>query len=72
MSWVERFEKVSIILSLEHLGLRRALREAFVTLGGNPPRWLGIALELPSLWCTLEKFVKVRFAFERNEAKLVD
>jgi hypothetical protein len=27
----------------------------------KPPRWLGVALELLSMWWVLEKFVKVRF-----------
>jgi hypothetical protein len=29
----------------------------FVTLGGVPPRRLGVAQELPSLWLSLKKFV---------------
>jgi hypothetical protein len=33
-------------------------------------RWLGVALELPRLWSTMEKFVKVRFTSERKEARV--
>jgi len=42
---------------------------AFVTLGGKPPRWLSVALELPSLWRALGKFVKVSIHLrkERNQ-----
>jgi hypothetical protein len=34
------------------------------------PRRLGIALELPRLWRAVEKFVKVRFASARKEARV--
>jgi hypothetical protein len=33
-------------------------------------RWLGVALELPRLWSTMEKFVKVRFTSERKETRV--
>jgi hypothetical protein len=35
----------------------------------KPPRWLGIALELPRLWSAMGKFVKVRFTSEGKEER---
>jgi hypothetical protein len=35
----------------------------------KPPRWLGIAIELARLWWAIGKFVKVRFASKRKEAR---
>jgi hypothetical protein len=35
----------------------------------KPPRRLGIAVELPRLWRAMKKFVKVRFASTRKEAR---
>jgi hypothetical protein len=36
--------------NLSTCDLRRKAFEAFVTLGGSPPRWLGIAGYLPRVW----------------------
>jgi hypothetical protein len=35
----------------------------------KPPRWLGIALEVPRLWGAMEKFVKVRFTSAKKDAR---
>jgi hypothetical protein len=35
----------------------------------KPPRWLGITLELPTVWWVLEKYVKVRFASGKKESR---
>jgi uncharacterized protein YndB with AHSA1/START domain len=35
----------------------------------KPPRRLEVTLELPRLWLAVGKFVKVRFTFERKEAR---
>jgi hypothetical protein len=35
----------------------------------KPPRYLGIALELPRLWRAVGKFVKVYFASARKEVR---
>jgi hypothetical protein len=35
----------------------------------KPSRWLGIALELPRLWWTMEKFLKDCFSSARKEAR---
>jgi hypothetical protein len=35
----------------------------------KPPRWLGIALKLSSVWSVLGKFVKDRFDSKRKEAR---
>jgi hypothetical protein len=35
----------------------------------KPLRQLGVALELPSVWWVLEKFINVRFTSERKEAR---
>jgi hypothetical protein len=55
-------------LSLEHFGLRQAFMKHLLLLEVKPPRWLGVALELPSVWQVLRKFVKVDFTSERKEA----
>jgi hypothetical protein len=39
-----------LILSLEHFELRQALVNYLLLLEVKPPRWLGIVLELPSMW----------------------
>jgi hypothetical protein len=48
LSWDERFGLWALILSLEHFGLRQALMKQLLLLEVKPPRWLGVALELPS------------------------
>jgi hypothetical protein len=68
LSWVERFVLWALILRLEHFGLRQALMKHLLLLEVKPPRRLGVALELPSVWWVLEKFVKVGFASGRKEA----
>jgi hypothetical protein len=68
LSWVERFVLWALILSLEHFELRQALMKHLLLLEVKPSTWLGITLELPSVWWVLEKFVKVRFASGRKEA----
>jgi uncharacterized protein YndB with AHSA1/START domain len=35
----------------------------------KPPRRLEVTLELPRLWLAVGKFMKVRFTFERKEAR---
>jgi hypothetical protein len=35
----------------------------------KPPRRLEVALELRNMWRVLGKFVKVRFTYERKEAR---
>jgi hypothetical protein len=35
----------------------------------KPPRWLGVALELPRLGLAVGMFVNVRFTSERKEAR---
>jgi hypothetical protein len=69
LSWVERFVLWALILSLEHFELRQALVKHLLLLEVKPPRWLGVALELQSIWWVLGKFVKVHFASGRKEAR---
>jgi hypothetical protein len=68
LSWVERFVLWALILNLEHFGLRQALMKHLLLLEVKPPRWLGVALELPSVWWVLGMFVKVGFTSGRKEA----
>jgi hypothetical protein len=35
----------------------------------KPPKRLDVALELPRLWRVVRKFIKIRFASERKEAR---
>jgi hypothetical protein len=69
LGWVKRFVLWTLILSLEHFELRQALVKHLLLLEVKPPRWLGVALELPSMWWVLGKFVKVRFTSERKEVR---
>jgi hypothetical protein len=41
----------------------------FSILKVKPPKWLGVALELSSVWWVLGKFMNVRFTSERKEAR---
>jgi hypothetical protein len=54
--------------SVEHFWLCEASVKHLLLLEVKPPKWLGIALELPSVWFVLGKFVKVGFVSERKEA----
>jgi hypothetical protein len=58
----------SPLWALEHLIFVKQSLWRLLLMEVKPPRWLGIALELPSVWWVLGKFVKVRFASERKEA----
>jgi hypothetical protein len=69
LSWVERFVLWVLILSLEHFELRQTLVKHLLLLEVKPPRRLGVALELPSVWWVLEKFVNVRFTTGRKEVR---
>jgi hypothetical protein len=68
LSWVESFVCEHLSSSLEHFGLHQALVKCLLLLEVKLPRWLGVALELRSMWWVLGKFVKVGFTFERNKA----
>jgi hypothetical protein len=63
--WVERI----LFMSTWAFELCEAIFVAFVTLGGER---LGVALELPRLWWAMGKFVNVRFASERKEARATE
>jgi hypothetical protein len=54
--------------SLEHFGLHQAFMKHLLLLEVKPARRLDIALELPSMWWVLGKFMKVGFTSERKEA----
>jgi hypothetical protein len=54
--------------SLEHFRLYQALVKHLLLLEVKPPRWVGVALELPSMYWVLGKFLKTGFASERKEA----
>jgi hypothetical protein len=69
LSWVERFMLWALILILEHFGLRQTLMKHLLLLEVKPSRRLGIALELPSVWWVLGKFVKVGFTSDWKEAR---
>jgi hypothetical protein len=55
--------------ALEHLSFVKQFLWHLLPLEVKPPRRLGVGLELPRLWWAVEKFVKVRFASERKEAR---
>jgi hypothetical protein len=54
--------------SIEHFGLHQASVKHLLFLEVKSPRRLVIALEVPSVWSVLGKFVKIGFASERKEA----
>jgi hypothetical protein len=58
-----------VIWVLEHLSFVKQSSWYLLLLEVKPPRRLGIALELPRLWWTMRKFVKVRFASARKEVR---
>jgi hypothetical protein len=53
----------------EHLSFAKQSLCHLLLLEMKPPRWLGIALELSRLRWAMGKFVKVRFASVRKEAR---
>jgi hypothetical protein len=57
-----------LILGLEHFGLHQALMKDLLLLEMKSPRWLGMALELPSMWLVFGRFVKVGLVSKRKEA----
>jgi hypothetical protein len=59
----------SSLWALEHLSFMKQYMWHLLLLEVKPPRWLGIALELPRLWWAVGKFVKVRFVFEKKEVR---
>jgi hypothetical protein len=59
----------SSLWALEHLSFVKQSSWYLLLLEVKPPRWLGVALELPRLWWAVRKFVKARFTFERKEAR---
>jgi hypothetical protein len=63
-SWVR-----SSLWTLEHLSFVKQSLWHLLLLEVKPPRWLGVALELPRLWWAVGKFVNVRFTSERKEAR---
>jgi hypothetical protein len=69
LSWLERFVLWALILSLEHFELRQALVKHLLLLEVKPPRRLGVALVLQSVWWILGKFVNVCFTFGRKEVR---
>jgi Sec-independent protein secretion pathway component TatC len=68
LSWVERFVVRVLILGLEHFGLHQALMKHLLLLEMKSARWLGVALELPSMWLVFGRFVKVGLVSKRKEA----
>jgi hypothetical protein len=59
----------SSLWALEHLSFVKQSSWHLLLLKVKPPRWLGVALELPRLWWAVRKFVKVCFTSERKEAR---
>jgi hypothetical protein len=59
----------SSLWALEHLSFMKQSLWHLLLLEVKPPIWLGITLELSMLWWDVRKFVKVRFAYERKEAR---
>jgi hypothetical protein len=61
----------SALCAPEHLTFVKQSLWHLLLLEVKPPRWLGVALELSSVWWVLRKFVKIHFAIERKEQELV-
>jgi hypothetical protein len=59
----------SSLWAIEHLIFVKQSLWHLLLLEVKPPRWLGVALELTRLWWAVGKFVKVRFASAREEAR---
>jgi hypothetical protein len=59
----------SSLWALEHLRFVKQSSCHFLLVEVKPPRWLGVALELPRLWWDVGKFVEVRLASERKEVR---
>jgi hypothetical protein len=55
---VERFVCEHLSSSLEHIGLCQSSVKHLLLLEVNPPRLLGVALELPSVLMSLRKVYK--------------
>jgi hypothetical protein len=59
----------SSLWALEHLSFVNQYLWHLLLLEVKPSRWLDVALDLPSVLWVLRKFVNVRFASERKEAR---
>jgi hypothetical protein len=60
----------SSLWAFEHLSFVKQFLWHLLLLEMKPPKRLGIALEFPRLWWSVEKFVNVYFASVRKEARV--
>jgi hypothetical protein len=59
----------SSLWALDHLIFVKQSLWHLLLLEVKPPKWLGVALELSSVWWVLVKFVKVCFVSKRKEVR---